>query len=1004
MAWEPKQDESAVSVAEFLRIAERKYPGISRNPLVQQALEIAPPGDHSIKDMLAAIDPVRLRANARLRGYLPALTDEQHTLVFKRHTGVRTRYVTPKSNPGINLSLLRKRRNYGPGADVKALAGLFNLFAKIYVTDDRATIALREMLQNSTDAINAPRVGSIALGQIKKGEGQIDVIFDRKARTLTVSDNGCGMNPKVICKFTTLGGSTKGGGDEGLTAAQQRELYPPMTLTVRAFLRESEYAEPPQNGRYWIRVNGLYQFDVGQRNAQYLLPADYVFDYKAPSIGGFGAAKAIIFLASKQDKGTPPRWDMHTQDNYYDGEMAHQDTKDQVCATTGTAAVRKVPHRQGTKITIYDLDESVFDRLSSRYTNEGAVVQGSFDSIETRMKRVLEASTVPNIRITFNGEEVVPRFANVESNKVKWGDDGGSWTDGIFTYPTKRPSPPEYILQQLVGTTSDPQEDTGYPFTPGRDTFAGSIRPAFAAFQKQVEIDPESLKARKVEGLIVFDPLDTSGTSVENTEVQALLKKAGEGEDFQRALEEAAKLTIESKRIAGESVSRLSEADELRRQQEEAEREERARTGQYGRPETKDQRPSNTEAETQQITQASEQAEQELEQVSHLPQEEQLSEKERILFGLAETLASYLHNLNKARVAQDMKSLREVGRELGIRYLTEDDITYYVREIAQDRYPINALTELYRMQAIVQRASLDAGGGGLLASASFDRSIAQIVKICEISPRQVDEAKERAGVTNPLGGAALLVERGNFTRVVSKPKKDWRGKIEKDEYGNPVMENTLAFDEVRYRKFQRNAAKYLPLLFVWDRLVRMIAGLSGRKYPLYQPIATGFVLNDSAYAVFYSGSRSNMVLINPIWATNAIKTYRNAGDLAVFLHALACHEMAHMYRGKSHKDGHDEEFSVIREHLAIETLGALPVITPMVAEWSKLRNPYSKEPVAAMKQRYRAIAEEVTCPACLKEAVESLEKTGRLDTVRWIKERMGWESSDLSDRSHDEIE
>ena len=78
----------------------------------------------------------------------------------------------------------------------------------------------------------------------------------------------------------------------------------------------------------------------------------------------------------------------------------------------------------------------------------------------------------------------------------------------------------------------------------------------------------------------------------------------------------------------------------------------------------------------------------------------------------------------------------------------------------------------------------------------------------------------------------------------------------------------------------------------------------------------------------------------------------------------------------------------------------IPFISKLVNDYnSKLRNTYARESVAKQKARYRKIAEDVTCPKCLKQAVVSLEDTGRLDTVRWIRERMGWEDADLTDDS-----
>lgn len=482
MAWNPDNENRPITVDEFLRIVEQKYPGITRSPHLRNALYSASGQNPSIEAMLANIDPVRFRANARIKGYSKPLTDEQHTLVFKRHANVRTRHV---SNPGIK-QIARTRRNYGPG-NQDAVAGLFELAADLYVSRDRPVIALRELIQNAADAINDPVRGSKALRQIGKNDGRIDVTFNREARTLTVEDNGCGMTPEVIRMFTTLGQTTKGRGQTWGKPAQTKEeleaIFPPMQLTIRAYARPKEGTSPPQGGRYWIRINGLYQFDLDRRNNDRLLPSDYVFDYNSTTaVGGFGAAKAVIFLASnstREEGNMPPQWELHTQDNYYDGNMAWAEAANQTSTTT--APVKKVNRRQGTKLTIYNLDPILFDSVLSASV-PGAYAPGSKDPIETRMERVLQANDLTGITIRFNGEIVKPLFSKNNINVVQFGYNTPNWFDGIFFRPQKFPNPPEYLKDPLSKVKSNPLE-TGYFMTKGRDAFTEPYRYYFMEFQ-----------------------------------------------------------------------------------------------------------------------------------------------------------------------------------------------------------------------------------------------------------------------------------------------------------------------------------------------------------------------------------------------------------------------------------------------------------------------------------------------------------------------------------------
>jgi hypothetical protein len=986
VAWNPDNENRPITVDEFLRIVEQKYPGITRSPHLRNALYSASGQNPSIEAMLANIDPVRFRANARIKGYAKPLTDEQHTLVFKRHANVRTRHV---SNPGIK-QIARTRRNYGPG-DQDEVANLFEFAAGLYISPDRPVIALRELIQNAADSINDPVRGSKALGQIGKNAGKIDVTFNREARTLTVEDNGCGMTPEVIRMFTTLGRTTKGRGQTWGKPAQTKEeleaLFPPMQLTIRAYARPKEGTNPPQGGRYWIRINGLYQFDLDRRNDDRLLPSDYVFDYNTTSaVGGFGAAKAVIFLASNppQEEGNlmPPQWELHTQDNYYDGSMAWEEAANQTGKTT--APVKKVERRQGTKLTIYNLDPTLFDSVSS-VSVPGAYIPGSKDPIETRMKRVLQANDLTGITIRFNGEIVKPLFSKDNINVVQFGYNTPNWFDGIFFRPQKFPNPPEYLKDLLTKVKSNPL-DKEYFMTKGRDAFNNPYRHYFVQFQDSAEIKEDDLKKKEDLGKIIFDPL----LGDQSIEVLNLLDEVGKSPQFQDALAEAQKVIVDTQEIAKDAI-KFAEAEKAREKSKER-REQEVRQQQEG------------VGLTEKISEISMEVEEAVDKVVSTPGPRQQTQQERLLNSIADEVDKYLTDLDQNRKDRGMSSLGSVAYEINRTY-DKDAVIESIRNMYPPTgwYTKNRLIQLFNAQAILTRASLTVGAGGSVASFGFADIIKQIVKLLNISPDIVKEAKEEAGVMNPLASMyGLIVMRGEFTKMSQQRALTWDGKIQRDAEGQIIKEPVAVFDEARYEKFTKNIAQYADLLPVWDQIVRLISRLYTKRL-LLGPLVTGFVISDKVSAL-YQSSASHMVLIQPIYAHEAKKAYKNAADLAMYLHAMACHELAHAYRGVGHKDGHDEKFSIIREDLADITVGILPIITPLVAKWAKLRNPFAKESVKDLNKRYRDIAEEITCPACLKQAVETLEKGGRLDTVHWIKQQIGWDSDPLDPRSHDSIE
>ena len=88
------------------------------------------------------------------------------------------------------------------GADKERLIDL--LGSSMY-SEKLKDVVYKELLQNAFDAIKIAE----AKGLIDKGK--IDIVVDKKERTITFTDNGIGMTPEIVQKaFFTIGGTYKG--------------------------------------------------------------------------------------------------------------------------------------------------------------------------------------------------------------------------------------------------------------------------------------------------------------------------------------------------------------------------------------------------------------------------------------------------------------------------------------------------------------------------------------------------------------------------------------------------------------------------------------------------------------------------------------------------------------------------------------------------------------------------------------------------------------------------
>jgi len=162
------------------------------------------------------------------------------------------------------------------------------------------------------------------------------------------------------------------------------------------------------------------------------------------------------------------------------------------------------------------------------------------------------------------------------------------------------------------------------------------------------------------------------------------------------------------------------------------------------------------------------------------------------------------------------------------------------------------------------------------------------------------------------------------------------------------------FSGSHYRRFLKKAAKYIPMLVLWDITLRMIAQEGGVQIP-FRP---GFVLDDTVRGVCASEGEAgsyefrNYVMVHPDRLKETVKAHKNHPNaIATYLHTVACHEIAHLPRIGQ---GHNESFVVAREDLAFGTAHLLPAIEKAVVKTLKL----DPKPSKALRKKLNAARRE----------------------------------------------
>ena len=253
--------------------------------------------------------------------------------------------------------------------------------------------------------------------------------------------------------------------------------------------------------------------------------------------GGFGVAKAVILGTSRTF-----RWEMHTRDNLAVSEGADVDVQ-----------VFDAPHRQGTRITIFDVPDD-FDTAWD-YARQAYV------PLTDRLRELLAANDLPDITLVLDGEVVGPMFSRRGGSKVtvegSWGrgasatvkayrrppgDRQGAYyvrLGGLFQFKvaSQRGNLKADVVVDLL-TTVRPGTP-GYPLNAARDALQDHARWAFRDLVDEVERENESIGRSQEDE--VFDPdSDDDGERRGAAELADLAAEAFADVAFQKALADAA--------------------------------------------------------------------------------------------------------------------------------------------------------------------------------------------------------------------------------------------------------------------------------------------------------------------------------------------------------------------------------------------------------------------------------------------------------------------------------
>ena len=887
MAWTPAQDTRAMTAQEFLQYAEREIPGISTNPELKPYLGL-------LQATLDQMDPVRVRARARQRGMLSALTRQQHIEVLKssirRTPKQAAEAVDARTNPIAVLRHLRRLRRNGKGP-VLAYGGniprMWELLTKnTYESKDLPLLAVREALQNSRDAINK----AVEQRKIKKGEGRFDVVVDRTQNALIFRDNGTGMDAKIIQSFLSIGES-----DKYNEALARGDFDASISLAVRRYKRGLN----ANDGAYYIRLNGLLQFQQPKKSYDKTLDYDYTLDYATSgTTGGFGVAKAVI-LGCSADRS----WEIRTQDLFATSEQLN---KQEPIETD-------MPYVAGVELTVFKVPH--FDRVTYQ-DSYGYTIVEDYDPIEVRIRKMLSLNNLPDVTLTLNGEVVTPYFDGRRGMTVDLDSPG---------------------LSALQGRSGVPGTE-GYPFNTGRDKF--NTRAELRAFDSFRDFCEKKVTVKEDKEDEMYDPRASSTMPPEQEEIQKKVAEALGDADVLSIVQAGAKVARDFRNEQAAGGERKLGA-KLKAQV----REEKAGDVASDHvPET----PQNPQRVATPTEKAMDRA---------LDQGDEIREAEQRRVDPTE-----IYRISVTVLTDYLKAYNEIASKKRYSEIHRDVFSVLAEQLRRPyRLYLADLNLLYQALDTVQDNAARPEVGGISFALSVESALTDVLndllRFGLVDQYDIDDAKRQRLFGNPFGAfAGLLISRKQFLNKDGK------------------------YNSEGARKFKKEYAKYLPVLVLWDQLLRMVIDtygqVTGRVYP-------GFVLNDDVIAIYIP--KISTIGVNPFFFKEAKKGYNNSRDLAAYLHGLICHELAHYQYGVSHGDGHDEGFSIIREDIAFRTYPLIPAFSRLLSVVLDMPDPERQSIQTAEQKLRRELKVAQSCPKCYQQLIETLEQDGRLDTIEWLK-------------------
>jgi len=161
------------------------------------------------------------------------------------------------------------RETRGFQAEVKELLNLM-----IHSLYSNREIFLRELISNASDACDKLRFEALDHPELFEGDAElaIRVDYDADARTITVTDNGIGMNrDEVIANLGTIAKSGTREFFSQLTGDQQKDahligqfgvgFYSSFIVADKVTVETRRAGEPPANGVRWVSDGGG-EFDI----------------------------------------------------------------------------------------------------------------------------------------------------------------------------------------------------------------------------------------------------------------------------------------------------------------------------------------------------------------------------------------------------------------------------------------------------------------------------------------------------------------------------------------------------------------------------------------------------------------------------------------------------------------------------------------------------------------------------------------------------------------------